>query len=308
MMKVLLTGGCGFIGSWIADALIEDGHEVIVIDNLSSGSMKNLNKKARFYKIDIRDKRIEDIFKIHKPDYVIHTSAEISVRESIINPIPSADVNILGTLNLLSNCVKYKVKKFIFSSTGGAIYNCDSIIPTIETEMEDPESPYGISKFTIEKYLKFYKHIYNLDYVSLRYSNIFGPRQSYKGEAGVIAIFINNILSGKEIIINGTGGQTRDYCFVKDVAQANVLALNLSGIFNVGTGVETSVNEMFKNLQDLLNLDKVPKYIPAIKGELIRSCLDSTKLRNKGWDNKYSFAEGLKETVEFFKEKKKYEI
>lgn len=299
-MKILITGGCGFIGSWTVDALIENGHEVIVIDNLSSGSVENLNTKAKFYKIDIRDKKVEKVFRKYKPDYVIHTAAEISVRESILNPIPSADVNILGTLNILNNCVKYKIKKFIFSSTGGAIYSGDSMIPTPETEMEDPESPYGISKFTIEKYLKFYKYIYGLDYVALRYSNIFGPRQNYKGEAGVIAIFINNMISGKEVIINGDGEQTRDYCFVKDVAQANILALNLSGVFNVGTGVEISVNEMFKNLQKLLEYNIILKHVPAIKGELMRSCLDATKLKSKGWKNNYSFVEGLKETVNFF--------
>ncbi len=303
-MKVLVTGGCGFIGSWIVDTLIENGHDVAIIDNLSSGSMKNLNEKAIFYKADIRDKNIENVFKWHKPEYVIHTAAEINVRESIINPIESADVNILGTLNLLNNCVKYNVKKFIFSSTGGAIYGEDSIIPTPETEPEYPESPYGISKLSIEKYLDFYKKIHGLDYAALRYSNVFGPRQNYKGEAGVIAIFINNLLSGKEIIVNGDGKQSRDYCFVKDVAQANLLALNLSGVFNVGTGKEISVNKLFKEIQLLLDLKKAPRHIKSIKGELQRSCLDSTKLKREGWNNSYSFSEGLKETVEFFKKEK----
>ena len=300
-MEILITGGCGFIGSWIVDVLIKNGHEVIVIDNLSSGSIKNLNKNAKFYQIDIRDKKIEKIFKKHRPEYIIHTAAEINVRESIINPIPNADVNIIGTLNLLNNCVKFKVKKFIFSSTGGAIYKEDAIIPTPETETEFPESPYGISKFTIENYLNFYKKVHGLDYVALRYSNIFGPRQNYKGEAGVIAIFINKILLGEEVTINGDGKQTRDYCFVKDVAHANVLALNLSGIFNVGTGVEISVNELFENIKRLLNSNSKPNYIPSIKGELLRSCLDATKLRKEGWKSKYTFNEGLKETVEFFK-------
>lgn len=203
-MKILTTGGAGFIGSWIVDTLIDNGHQVIVIDDLSSGSLDNLNEKAKFYKIDIRDSKTREIFKEHKPDYVIHTAAEISVRESIINPIPSADVNILGTLNLLNNCVEFKVKKFIFSSTGGAIYGENAAVPTPETELEYPESPYGISKLSIEKYLNFYKKVHGLDYVSLRYSNIFGPRQNYKGEAGVIALFINKILSGEDVIINGT--------------------------------------------------------------------------------------------------------
>lgn len=300
-MKILITGGCGFIGSWTVDALIKDGHKVIVVDNLSTGLIENLNKKSIFYEMDIRDNKIMDIFEKHRPDCVIHTAAEINVRESIINPILNADVNIIGTLNLLNNCAKFKVKKFIFSSTGGAIYKEDSIIPTTEDEEEIPESPYGISKLTIEKYLHFYKKIYNLDYVVLRYANIFGPRQNYKGEAGVVAIFINKILLGEEIIINGDGSQTRDYCFVKDVAQANVLALNLSGIFNVGNGIETNVNELFENIKRLLDSNSKPNYIPSIKGELLRSCLDATKLRKEGWKSKYTFNEGLKETVEFFK-------
>lgn len=306
-MKILVTGGCGFIGSWIVDALIKDGHKVIVVDNLNSGSLNNLNKKAEFYEMDIRDSKIKEIFKKHKPDYVVHTAAEISVRESIINPIPNADVNILGTLNLLNNCVEFGVKKFIFSSTGGAIYKEDSIIPTPETELELPESPYGISKLSIENYLRFYKNVHGLDYVALRYSNVFGPRQDYRGEAGVIAIFINNLLSDKDVIINGTGEQTRDYCFVKDVAQANLLALNLSGYFNVGTSKEISVNELFINIKELLNSDKEPKHIEAMKGELMRSCLDATRLKQEGWTNNYSFSEGLKETVEFFKEKESAE-
>ena len=307
--NIICTGGCGFIGSWIVDTLIEDGYKVIVVDNLSSGSLKNLNKKAEFYKMDIRDNRIKEVFRKHKPEYVIHTAAEINVRESIINPIESADVNILGTLNLLNNCVKFKVKKFIFSSTGGAIYGEDSIIPTPESEAEIPESPYGISKLSIEKYLNFYKNVHGLDYVALRYSNVFGPRQNYKGEAGVVAIFINKLLSGEEVIINGDGEQTRDYCFVKDVAQANILALNLSasdssGVFNVGTGEEISVNKLFKDIQLLLNREQSPRHINTIKGELVRSCLDATKIKREGWNNNYSFSEGLKETVDFFKEEK----
>ncbi len=304
-MKILVTGGAGFIGSWIVDALIQDGHKVIVIDNLSSGSLNNLNKKAEFYDMDIRDDKLKEVFKEHKPDYVIHTAAEISVRESIINPIPNADVNILGTLNLLNNCVEFKVKKFIFSSTGGAIYGEDSEIPSSEIELELPESPYGISKLSIENYLRFYKNIHGLDYVALRYANVFGPRQNFKGEAGVIAIFINNLLSGKDVIINGTGEQTRDYCYVKDVAQANLLALNLSGTFNVGTGKEISVNDLYENIQMYFDSNEKPKHIKAMKGELMRSCLDATKLEKEGWKNKYGFFKGIEETIEFFKDNQK---
>lgn len=307
-MKILVTGGAGFIGSHIVDALIEKGFDVIVIDNLSTGNKENLNSKVKFYELNIKNKReIEEIFKKEKPDYVFHLAAQINVRESIRNPVKDALVNIIGTLDLLDCCVKYKVKKIIFSSTGGAIYGDDAKIPSNEEEKENPTSPYGIAKLTIEKYLEFYKNIYGLDYVSLRYSNVYGPKQNSKGEAGVIAIFIDKILSEEQPIINGSGEQTRDYVYVKDVANANLLALKLSGIFNVGTGIETSVNEIFKRIVKEMgkngeNIKEI--HGDAIKGEQMRSCLDTNRLIKEGWKINYDLDNGLRETVEWFIKKR----
>ena len=301
MRKALVTGGAGFIGSWVVDALVSKGLEAVVVDNLLTGNRDNLNEKSKFYGVDIRDKKISEIFEKEKPDYVFHLAAQTNVRESIKNPIEDCEVNILGTLNVLNCCVKYGVRKMIFSSTGGAIYGDNCKIPTPETEKEEPISPYGISKLSVEKYLEFYQHIYDLDYVALRYSNVYGPRQNSKGEAGVVAIFVNDILSNKQPVINGSGNQTRDYVYVKDVAEANFLALNFSGIFNVGTGKETSVNNIFKKIKKIMDVDIKEIHGPEIKGEQMRSCLDSDKLLRKGWSVEYGLDKGLKETIGYFK-------
>jgi len=304
-MKCLVTGGLGFIGSWVVDSLIEKNHEVIIIDNLSTGNKENLNKKAKLYQLDIRDKKLSEILEKEKPDYVFHLAAQINVRNSLENPKNDADINILGTLNLLDSCLKYKIKKIIFSSTGGAIYGGKVKIPTSEGERENPESPYGIAKLTIEKYLEMYKQVHGLDYVTLRYANVYGPRQNIKGEAGVVALFIEKMLKNEQCKINGSGEQTRDYVFVKDVAKANILALNLSGIFNVGTGIETSVNSLFLKLKSLLNYEKDAEHLQEKKGEVSRSCLDANKLRSKDWTPDYSFDQGLAETLNFYKNKRK---
>lgn len=301
MKKALVTGGAGFIGSHVVDALVEKGLEVFVIDNLSSGSLSNLNEEeCSFYDMDIRHSELLGVFKKYKPDYVFHLAAQINVRNSIKNPKNDADINVIGSLNLLDNCVKYGVKKIIFSSTGGAIYGDTSNLPTSETEKENPESPYGIAKLTIEKYLSFYKKTHGLDYISLRYGNVYGPRQDSNGEAGVIAIFINNILSGINSKINGDGEQTRDYVYVKDVANANILAMNLSGVYNVGTGIETNVNDIFRKIIKLSEKNPVSYNAPEVKGELLRSCLDSSKLRKNGWKRKYDLDKGLEETMKYF--------
>lgn len=300
-MKALVTGGAGFIGSHVVDSLIDKGFEVVIIDSLITGSRKNINKKTKFYEADIRNEGVFDIFEKEKPDYVFHLAAQINVRESIKNPAKDAEINILGSLNILDCCVKNNVKKIIFSSTGGAIYGDDCKIPSCELEKEKPMSPYGIAKFAIEKYLDFYKKVFGLDYVILRYSNVYGPRQNSKGEAGVIAIFISKILSGEKPIINGSGNQTRDYVYVRDVADANILALNLSGIFNVGTGKETSVNELFDKIVKALGVAVEKTYGQEIKGEQMRSCIDATKIINQGWKINYNLDKGVKETVEWFK-------
>ena len=302
MEKALVTGGAGFIGSHVVDALIDKGLEVVVVDDLSSGSINNVNgQEIDLYNEDITNSDLWRIFRKHKPDYVFHLAAQINVRESIKDPIEDARTNILGSLNVLKCSAEFGVKKFVFSSTGGAIYGEASKLPTSERQKADPESPYGISKQTTEKHLWFYKKNKGLDSVALRYGNVYGPRQNSKGEAGVISIFANNILCGKDSRINGDGEQTRDYVYVKDVADANLLAMELSGVYNVGTGIETSVNEVFRKIIDLSENNAFSSHEPAIKGEVKRSCLDSRKLVGKGWKTQYNLDRGLKETIDYFR-------
>lgn len=302
-MKALVTGGAGFIGSWVVDKLIKEGNEVVVVDNLVTGSEDNINEEVTFYNMDIRDKKLRDIFEKEKPEYVFHLAAEINLRKSILEPIECADINILGSLNLLNNCVDFKVKKIIFSSTGGAIYGDGVNIPTSEGDEEKPTSPYGITKLSLEKYLYYFKKVYGLDYVSLRYANVYGPRQNAKGEAGVIAIFSGRILDGEEVRINGSGEQKRDYVFVDDVANANILSLNLSGVYNVGMSVETSVNDILNEIKETISKEFRKVNLPEIKGEQMRSCLSNRKLITAGWIPKYNLKTGIKETVSYFKEK-----
>jgi UDP-glucose 4-epimerase len=302
MKKACVIGGAGFIGSFVVDQLIEKGFDVCVIDDLSTGSKTNLKHRINFYKTDIKNKKaVEDIFNIEKPDYVYLLAAKINVRESIKDPIDDAMTNIIGCLNVCEACVKYKIKKIIFSSTGGAIYGEDAIIPTPESEKEKPLSPYGVAKLSIEKYLDFYKSVHKLDYTILRYSNVYGPRQNSKGEGGVISIFINNILNNKVSNIFGDGEQTRDFIYVKDVAQANLLALDLSGIFNVGSKTEITINNLYQKIKTLIGSDIEPEFTKGISGEIKRSCLDNQKIIKEIGENQYYLEEGLLQTIDYFK-------
>lgn len=304
--KILVTGGAGFIGSHIVDRLIKEGHKVVVIDNLSTGKKENLNKKANFYKIDIQNQKISQIFKKEKSEIVFHYAAQIDVRKSVKNPIENAKINILGSLNLLENCKRYKIKKFIFASTGGAIYGETNVIPTPETYSEYPLSPYGIEKLTIDKYLNYYYRVFGLPFISLRLANVYGPRQNSKGEAGVIAIFCDKMLSGKQPIINGDGKQTRDFIFVEDVVEANILALkkNKVGIFNICTGKETDINTIFRKLKKLTRSSCREIHGVAKHGEQKISCLDYSKVKKElGWQSRYSLEEGLEKTIKWFKAK-----
>jgi len=308
-MKFLVTGGAGFIGSHLVDRLIKGGHKVVVIDNLSTGRKENLNPKAKFYKIDICSYRISQIFKKEKPEIVFHFAAQIDVRKSVENPVEDAKINILGTLNILENCKKYNIRKVIFASTGGAIYGDADIVPTPETYPELPLSPYGIAKLTIEKHLSYYYKVFGLPYVSLRLANVYGPRQNSKGEAGVVAIFCDKMLSKKQPIINGDGKQTRDFVFVDDVVEANISALKKDkvGIFNIGTARETDVNTLFKKLRELTDSKCAKIHGPTLPGEQKRSCLDySEAKRELGWQPKYSLDKGLKKTVEWFRNKSSF--
>lgn len=300
----MVTGGAGFIGSHIVDRYINEGNEVIIIDDLSTGKKENINPQARFHHIDIRDKGMEAIFEKERPEIVNHHAAQMDVRRSTENPAFDADVNIIGTINLLENSVKYGVKRFIFASSGGAIYGEQKDFPAGEEHQQFPLSPYGVSKLAGEKYIHYYSKNFGLRYISLRYSNVYGPRQNPEGEAGVVAIFIGRLLKGKEPVINGDGEQTRDYVYVDDVVEANISATRseTEGSFNIGTGIETSVNKILSNLIDITKVDIKGMHGPPKKGEQRISVLDCSKaIKSLGWKPKVTLEDGLRRTVLYFK-------
>ncbi len=305
-MKILITGGAGFIGSNVADRFLELGHQVVIVDNLITGRRENIPAAAKFYEVDIRDDKIEDIFNAEKPDVVSHHAAQMDVRKSVEDPIYDAQVNVLGSLNILQNCVKTRIKKIIFASTGGAIYGEQDYFPADENHPLRPISPYGITKLTTEKYLYFYNLTHGLNYTVLRYANVYGPRQNPHGEAGVVAIFTEKILRGEQPVINGDGRQTRDYIFVGDVVKANELALTAGDnrIYNVGTGIETNVNELFRKIVQFTGKEVAEVHGPAKPGEQQRSVLNYSLIsRELGWEPSVSLDEGLRLTVAYFKEK-----
>lgn len=304
-MRILVTGGAGFIGSNISDMLIGKGHQVIVLDNLSSGKKANLNPRAKFYHADIRDaKSVEKVFKGNKIDIVCHHAAQIDVRKSVADPVYDANINVAGTLNLLENARKAGVKKVIFASSGGTIYGeCGAKAPD-ENSKGRPISPYGITKYTIEFYLNFYSEIHGMKYTALRYGNVYGPRQDPHGEAGVVAIFAGKMLAGEKALIFGNGGQKRDYVNVHDVARANLLALKKGDnqIINIGTGVATSVNTLFGRMAKITGYTVKPKYEPARPGELLKSVLNIGKAKRVlGWAPEISLDKGLEQTIDFFR-------
>lgn len=302
-MRVLVTGGAGFIGSHVSDSMIKAGHEVAVVDDLSSGKRENVPDEARFYEMDVRS-GCERVFEDFRPEAVVHQAAQMDVRRSVAEPDFDADVNILGTVRLLQNCVDHGVKKVLFASTGGAIYGEQDEFPATEDHPQRPISPYGVSKLSGERYLYYFNVQHGLPYVALRYANVYGPRQDPHGEAGVVAIFCGRLARGETSTINGTGEQTRDYVFVKDVARANLLALENDvspGAYNVGTGVETNVNELYELLREGAGKDLPPEHGPAKPGEQMRSCVDpSLAGRALGWRPGVEIASGLKETLRYF--------
>lgn len=305
-MKILVTGGAGFIGSNLTDALIQQGHDVSVVDNLSTGQKENLNKKAKFFELDLTDEKLTEIFEIEKPEIIFHLAAQIDVRKSVTDPVWDAKQNILGSVNLLESAKKHKVKKIIFSSTGGAIYGDTDQIPTPEGHPELPISPYGIAKLTIEKYLYYYNKIFGLLYIALRYSNVYGPRQNSKGEAGVVAIFCDKLLANQNPVIHGDGKQTRDYVFVDDVVRANLAALESEkiGIYNIGTSIEADVNKIAELIKSNIDTDIEFTYADAKEGEQQKSCIDYSKAKNElGWHPEINLEEGIKKTVDWFKKK-----
>ena len=305
-MNILVTGGAGFIASHIADAYIAEGHHVVIVDNLSTGFLENVPPEAKFYQLDIRSEKLEDVFQKEKIDIVNHLAAQMDVRKSVSDPKFDASINVIGGLNIFESAKKHRVKKIIFSSTGGAIYGEQDYFPADEQHPLRPLSPYGITKLTTEKYLFYYKAVYGINHIILRYANVYGPRQNPHGEAGVVAIFCNKLLRGDQPVINGDGKQTRDYTFVKDVVKANVLALSYedSNIFNIGTGIETDVNTLFLELHRSLNPSCPEQHAPAKAGEQQRSVISYKKIEKElGWNPSVPIEEGLRMTAEFFKQK-----
>lgn len=305
-MNILITGGAGFIASHIADAFIAEGHHIVIVDDMSGGVKENINSGAKFYQLDIRSEKIEEIFRNEKIDIVCHHAAQMDVRRSVSDPQFDASVNVLGGLNLFENARKYGVKKILFSSTGGAIYGEQDYFPADEMHPLRPLSPYGITKLCTEKYIFYYKAVYGIDHVILRYANVYGPRQNPHGEAGVVAIFCDKLLKGEQPFINGDGKQTRDYVFVGDVVKANLLALQYTGstIYNIGTGIESDVNMIFSELRKHLNPSCPEQHAPAKAGEQQRSVISSKKIESElGWRPQMRVEQGLRQTAEYFKKK-----
>ncbi|MEE9418024.1 MAG: NAD-dependent epimerase/dehydratase family protein [Desulfatiglandaceae bacterium] len=313
-MKILVTGGAGFIGSNVVDGYVRAGHEVLVVDNLYTGKRSNLNPEARFYELDIRSPEAVKVIERERPDVLNHHAAQMSVPDSVSDPIFDADINIKGFLNLLEGAARYKIKKVIFISSGGAIYGETSEYPTSEDCRPRPLSPYAVTKYCSEHYLAFYNHQYGLDYTTLRYANIYGPRQIRHGEAGVVAIFMDNLLKGVRSTLNhfpdDKEGMVRDYCYVEDVVKANLSALDRGGgdFFNIGTGLGTKtlalyemIFEAFKVVEPRVSEELViPIKRLARPGDLTKSCLVVEKASGAlGWTPETDLAEGIRKTIEW---------
>lgn len=305
-MRVLVTGGAGFIASHLVDRLAEDGHRVVVIDNLSTGRKENVNPDASFYQIDICDiATLEEVFKKEKPEIVDHHAAHVNVRKSVEMPVYDANINILGSLNLCELSRKYQVRKFIYASTGGAVYGEPKALPVSETCPVEPLSQYGVSKHTVEHYLSVFYKLYNLNFTVLRYPNVYGPRQSPHGEAGVVAIFSEQILQNIRPTIFGDGSKTRDYVYVDDIIMANVFALNdnigQGKIYNLGWGKEISDLDVFRTVRRILASNIEPIFSQKRPGEIDHISLDSSKARKElGWKPTIVFEEGIKLSVQYY--------
>ena len=303
-MKVLVTGGSGFIGSHLVDALIDRGHQVVIVDNLCTGFINNVNPAAKFYQMSVCDQELAEIFQQEKPELVNHHAAQMIIKKSVENPMFDAQENILGSLNVIHHCIQFGVQKLIYSSSGGAIYGEPKYLPVDEEHPISPISEYGVSKHTVEHYLHLYGLRNGLNYVVLRYSNVYGPRQNPGGEAGVVAIFASQMLRGERPTIFGSGDKTRDYTHVFDIVEANLLSMEHGekATYNLGTGVETSDQEMFDALAKALGYTGSPLYVPARPGEIHRICLDSSKAQQElGWKPRFTLGEGLSQATEYYK-------
>ncbi len=302
-MRALVTGGAGFIGSHITDALIGAGHTVTVIDDLSRGRREQVNPAATFVALDITSPELVAAIADAKPEVVFHAAAQIDVREFVRDPLHDADVNVVGTVNVLRASVDAGTRRVIFASSGGAIYGDTDVIPTPEDHPCRPESPYGTAKLCAEAYGGTFSRQAGLEFVALRYANVYGPRQDPHGEAGVVAIFATRLTHGEAVVINGDGTQTRDYVHVHDVVSANLAAIDgPTGVYNIGTGIETDVNTLYQMLAEASGVTAAAGHGPAKPGEQRRSCLDTTGTRERlGWSATVGFADGVRSTVEYFR-------
>jgi UDP-glucose 4-epimerase len=315
-MRALVTGGAGFIGSTLVDRLLAEGHEVDVVDDLSSGSMRNLAEARtaadhafHFHQLDIREAGVEELIERRQPEVVFHLAAQMDVRVSVADPVFDAMTNVIGTLHVLEGARKAGSRKVVFASSGGTIYGEPGAddIPTQESHPQHPISPYGITKKVATDYLFAYRQLYGIEYSSLALANVYGPRQDPHGEAGVVAIFAGRLLAGEACTIFGDGGQTRDYVYVDDVVDAFVRAADKGGglVINVGTGVETSVNELYSTMATVAGVDQPPTYAEARAGELARSALDCSRAEMQlGWKPWTDLPAGLSATLDFFRAKR----
>ena len=304
-MKIMVTGGAGFIGSHVVDLMIQAGHTVVVVDDLSSGRLSNLNPKAKLYQIDIRSAELRQVFEAERPEVVDHHAAQMDVRRSVADPIFDADVNILGSIKVAQLALEFGVRKFIHISSGGAVYGEPVYLPCDEDHPVRPLCPYGASKYAFELYLFMFKELYGLDYTIIRYPNVYGPRQDPFGEAGVVAIFIGQMLAGKQVTVNGTGEQVRDFVYVADCARANLMALEKGGgqVFNLGAGIGTTINEIFDRLKGITDYPLEAKHGPGKAGETFRIYLTAARAgRELGWEPSVDLQEGLGNTAAYFRE------
>ncbi len=302
-MKVLVTGGAGFVGSHVVDRLIEVGHSVVVVDNLSTGRRENLAPEAKFYQVDICSPKLLEVLDSERPACISHHAAQVSVPASIQDPLRDANTNIMGSLNLLAACVNIGIKKFIYISTGGAVYGEPEYLPCDEDHPINPLCPYGVSKHSVEHYLYLYSSLHGLNYTVLRYPNVYGPRQGVQGEAGVVAIFAQRMLGGNEVVINGSGEQERDFLYVSDAAEANLLALDRGDrrTYNLGWGEGVSVNRLFGLLKDITGYSGREIHGPPVP-EVFKSCLEARSARTElGWKPRIALEEGLLRTVDHYR-------
>lgn len=305
-MKILVTGGAGFIGSQVADAYVDAGHEVVVVDNFASGNRANVNSRARLREVDLRSPDLAGVLEEERPEVVNHHAAHIDVRESVADPMYDASVNVLGSLSLLEACRKAGVRKVIYASTGGAVYGEPEYLPCDEEHPIKPLSPYGATKHTVEHFLYMYRENFGLSYTVLRYPNVYGPRQDPYGEAGVIAIFTERMLRGEPVTINGSGEQLRDFLYVGDCVSANLLALGGGDgrEYNLGWGLGTSVNQIFQSLKRAVGYRLDPVYGPAKTGETFKIYLDASRIKEElGWIPQMPLDRGLETTVQYFRDR-----